>query len=91
LVVRDGATYSTTTRLTLTAAEVRRLDRVRAHIEAGIRVCTDQRALTGGPARSERAQPHFVCWSGNDNLSIYTLKRVLSCKGRSCVLPALER
>jgi DDE superfamily endonuclease len=39
LVVRDGATYFATHRLTLPAAAVRRLYRVRAHIEAIFRAC----------------------------------------------------
>ena len=42
LVVRYGAAYYATSRLTLAAAEVRRLDRFRAQIEEGIRVCNDQ-------------------------------------------------
>ena len=43
MVVRYGAKYDATNHLTLPAAEVRRLYRVRAHIEAGMRGCKDQR------------------------------------------------
>jgi hypothetical protein len=39
LVVRYGAKYFATNRLTLPAVEVRRLYRVRAQIEEVIRVC----------------------------------------------------
>ena len=60
LVVRYGAKYYATNRLTLPAAEVRRLYRVRAQSEEVIRVCKDQRGLTGGHARSERAQLHHL-------------------------------
>jgi hypothetical protein len=102
LVVRDGAKYYTTKGLTLTAAEVRRLYRVRAQIDAVSRVCKDQLALTGCQARSERAQPHhiaccLVAFCGLERerqdrqFSLYKLKRPLSFKGRSCVLPTLER
>jgi hypothetical protein len=102
LVVRYGAKYYTTNRLTLTAAEVRRLYRVRAQIEEVIRVCKDQLALTGCQARSERAQQHHIACClvafcvlererQDRQLSLYKLKRQLSFKGRSCVLPALER
>ena len=55
-LVRDGKKYYATNRLTLPAAEVRRLYRVRTQIEEVIRVCKDQLALTGCQARSERAQ-----------------------------------
>ena len=58
LVVRYGAKYYATNRLTLSAAEVGRLYRVRAQIEEVIRVCKDQLSLTGCQARSERAQQH---------------------------------
>lgn len=102
LVVRHGAKYDATNRLTLPAAEVRRLYRVRSQIEALIRVCKDQLGLSGCQARSERAQRHHslcclvaVCVLERERhdrgLSIYKLKRQLSCKGRSVVLPALER
>jgi putative transposase len=102
LVVRHGAKYYATNRLTLPAAEVRRLYRVRAQIEEVIRVCKDQLSLTGCQARSERAQLHHMtcclvafCVLERERydrgLSIYTLKRRLSCKGHTLVLPALER
>jgi len=102
LVVRYGAKYFATNRLTLPAAEVRRLYRVRAQIEEVIRVCKDQLSLTGCQARSERAQLHHItcclvafCVLERErhdrHLSIYELKRQLSLRGRSCVLPALER
>ena len=55
-LVRYGQKYYATNRLTLPAAEVRRLYRVRTPIEEVIRVCKDQLALTGCQARSERAQ-----------------------------------
>jgi hypothetical protein len=55
-LVRYGQKYYATNRLTLPAAEVRRLYRVRTQIEEVIRVCKDQLALTGCQARSERAQ-----------------------------------
>jgi hypothetical protein len=102
LVVRYGAKYFATNRLTVPAAEVRRLYRIRAHIEEVIKVCKDQLSLTGCQARSERAQQHHItcclvafCILERERqaqgLSIYKLKRQLSFKGRSCVLPALER
>jgi hypothetical protein len=102
LVVRYGKKYYATNRLTLPAAEVRRLYGVRAQIEEVIRVCKDQLGLTGCQARSDRAQQHhMVCclvafcvleWERHDrHLSIYQLKRQLSFNGRSLVLPALER
>jgi hypothetical protein len=101
-IVRYGKKYYATNRLTLSAAEVRRLYRVRAQIEEVIRVCKDQLALTGCQARSERAQLHHIacCLSAfcvlerercDQQLSIYKLKRQLSCQGQSCALPALER
>ena len=62
LVVRYGATYFATNRLTLPAAEVRQVYRIRAQIEEVIRVCTDQLGLSGCQARAERAQlPHMSC------------------------------
>jgi hypothetical protein len=102
LVVRYGAKYYATNRLTLSAAEVRRLYRFRAQIEEVIRVCKDQLTLTGCQARSEKAQQHHItccliafCVLERERhdrgLSIYKLKRTLSFKGRSIVLPALER
>ena len=39
---------------------VRRLYRVRAHMEAVMRACKDQLGLTGCQARSERAQRHHI-------------------------------
>jgi putative transposase len=102
LVVRYGAKYYATNRLMLPAAEVRRLYRFRSQIEAVIRVCKDQLSLTGCQARSERAQVHHItcclvafCVLERERherqLSIYQLKRQLSFRGRSYVLPALER
>jgi hypothetical protein len=102
LVVRYGAKYFATNRLTLPAAEVRRLYRVRAQIEEVIRVCKDQLALTGCQARSERAQQHhFTCClvafcvlereRYDRGLTIYKLRRQLSCHGRTVGLSALER
>ena len=102
LVVRYGAKYYATNRLTLSAAEVRRLYRVRAQIEEVIRVCKDQLGLTSCPARSERAQMHHVtccliafCVLERERhalqRSIYKLKQQLSFQGYSLVLPALER
>jgi putative transposase len=102
LVVRYGAKYYATNRLTLSSAEVRRLYRVRAQIEEVIRVCKDQLSLTGCQARSERAQLHHIscCLVAfcvlererhDQQLSIYQLKRRLSFQGPACALPALER
>jgi putative transposase len=102
LVVRYGKKYYATNRLTLAAAEVRQLYRIRSQIEEVIRVCKDQLALTGCQARSERAQlHHVVCcliafcileWERQKRgLSVYKLKRQLSFQGRSLALPALER
>ena len=102
LVVRYGAKYFATNRLTLPAAEVRRLYRVRAQIEEVIRVCKDQLGLSGCQARSERAQRHHItcclvafCVLERERhdrcLTIYKLKRQLSCRGRTLALPALER
>jgi hypothetical protein len=100
LVIRYGAKYFATQRLTLPAAEVRQLDRVRAQIEDVIRVCQNQRRLTGCHARSERAQPqHSMCClaafgvleheSHARGISLYQLKRRLSFRGHAIVLPAL--
>jgi hypothetical protein len=102
LVVRYGAKYFATNRLTLTAAEVRRLYQVRSQIEEVIRVCKDQLGLNGCQARSERAQQHHFtgcliafCVLERERhdrgLTIYKLKRQLSCHGRIVVLPALEQ
>jgi putative transposase len=101
LVVRYGAKYYATNRLTLPPAEVRRLYRVRAQIEEVIRVCKDQLGLGGCQARSERAQLHHItcCFVAfcvlererqDRGLSIYKLKRHLSFQGPSLALPALE-
>jgi putative transposase len=102
LVVRHGKKYYATNRLTLAAGEVRQRYRVRAQIEELIRVCKDQLGLTGCQARSKRAQTHHItcclvafCVLERERqdrqLSISKLRRQLSCKGRSCALPALER
>jgi hypothetical protein len=102
LVVRHGKKYYATNRLTLTAVEVRRRYGFRSQIEEVIRVCKDQLGLTGCQARSERAQRHHLacclvafCVLERERydrqLSIYKLKRQLSFKGRSHVLPSLER
>jgi Transposase DDE domain len=102
LVVGSGAQYYATNRLTVPAAEVRRLYHVRAHIEEVIRVRNDQLALSGCQARSERAQRHHIacclvafCVLERErherHLSIYKLKQQPSLKGCSLVLPALER
>jgi putative transposase len=101
LVVRYGAKYYATNRLTVPATEVRRLYHIRAQIEEVIRVCKDQLALSGCQARSERAQHHHItcclvafCVLERERhdrqLSIYQLKQQLSFKGRSYALPALE-
>jgi Transposase DDE domain len=102
LVVRHGKQYYATNHRTLAAVEVRPLYRVRAQIEELIRVCKDQLGLAGCQARSERTQTHHitcclvaVCVLERERqdrrLSIYKLRRQLSCKGRSYALPALER
>jgi putative transposase len=102
LVVRYGAKYYATNRLTLPAVEVRRLYRIRTQMEEVISVCKDQLGLTGCQARSERAQQHhFTCClvafcvlereRHDRGLTIYKLKRQLSCHGRTVVLQALER
>jgi putative transposase len=102
LVVRYGAKYFATNRLTLPAAEVRRLYRIRAQIEEVIRACKDQLGFNGCQARSERAQLHHLtcCLVAfcvlererqDQGLTIYKLKHHLSCQGRMRALPALER
>jgi hypothetical protein len=93
LVVRYGAKYYATNRLTLSAAEVCRLYRVRSQIEEVIRVCKDQLALIGCQARSERAQQHHIicCLVAFCVLEWERHDRQLSFKGRTHVLPALER
>jgi hypothetical protein len=102
LVVRYGAKYYATNRLTLADTEVRRLYHFRAGIEEVIRVCKDQLGLTGCQVRSARAQLHHItcclvafCVLERErhdrSLTIYKLKRHLSYHGRSVGLPALER
>jgi putative transposase len=102
LVVRYGAKYYASNRLTLRAAEVRRLYQFRTHIEEVIRVCKDQLGLSGCQARSVRAQRHHLscCLVAccvlererlDQGLTIYKLRRQLSCRGHTLVLPALER
>ena len=102
LVVRYGAQYFATNRLTLPAAAVRRLYQVRAQIEEGIRVCKDQLGRNGCQARTERAQRHHLtcclvafCVLERERqdrgVTIYTLKRQLSCQAPMLALPALER
>jgi putative transposase len=102
LVVRYGAKYYATNRLTLAAAEVRRLYAFHAQIEEVIRACKDQLGLSGCQARSARAQLHHMtcCLVGfcvlerarhDRQVSLYQLKRRLSFTGRSLALPALER
>jgi Transposase DDE domain len=102
LVVSYGAKDYATTRLTLPAAEVSRVYRGRTQIEEVIRVCNDQLGLTGCQARSARAQWHpLACClvaccvlereRHDRQLSIYKLKRQLSCRGRCYILPALEQ
>jgi putative transposase len=93
LVVRYGAKYYATNRLMLSAAAVRRLSRCRSQIEEVIRVCKDQLSSTGCQARSERAQLHRIScclvafWVSERERH----ERQLSFRGRSFVLPALER
>jgi hypothetical protein len=102
LVVRYGAKYYATNRLTLPATEVRRLCRFRAQIEEVIRVCKDQLGLSGCQARSARAQRHHItcclvafCILERERhdrgLSIYKLTRQLSCHSGTAALPALAR
>jgi putative transposase len=102
LVVRYGAKYFATNRLTLPAAEVRRRYRIRAQIEEVIRACKDQLGFNGCQARSEQAQLHHLtgCLVAfcvlererqDQGLTLYKLKRHLSCQGRRHALPALER
>jgi putative transposase len=102
LIVRHGKKYYATNRLTLPAAQVRRLYGIRAQIEEVIRVCKDQLGLSGCQVRSARAQLHHIscCLAAfcvlererhDRNLSIYKLTRLLSFKGPSVALPALER
>ena len=101
-IVRHGKQYYATHRLSLAAAEVRRLYGFRSQIEEVIRVCKDPLGLTGCQARSERAQRHHLacrlvafCVLERERydrqLSIYKLKRQLSFKGHSHTRPSLER
>ena len=101
-MVRYGQKYYATNRLKLPATEVRRVYRLRTQIEDVIRVCKDQLRLTGCQARSERAQQHHItccvvafCVLERERydrpLSIDQLKRQLSFRGPSVVLPARER
>jgi putative transposase len=102
LVVRYGAKYFATNRLTLPAAEVRRLYQVRAQIEEIFRACKNQLGRNGCQARTERAQLHHLtcCLVAfcvlererlDQGLTIYNLRRQLSCRGHMLALPALER
>jgi Transposase DDE domain len=102
LVVRDGAKYFATNRLTLPAVEVRRLYRVRSQIAEVMKVCKDHLGVSGCQARSARAQVHHVtcCLAAfyvleqerhDRDLTIYKLKRRLSYQGPTLPLPALER
>jgi len=102
LVVRYGAKYYATNRLSLPAAEVRRLYRMRAQIEEVIRACKNQLGFNGCQARSVRAQLHHLscclvafCVLERERhdrgLTIYKLKHQLSYQGRRLALPALER
>ena len=102
LVVRYGATYFATHRLRRPATEVRQRYRLRSQIEEVICVCTDQLGLSGCRARSKQAQAHHIidcliafCVLERERhergLTIYKLKQLLSCHGRTIVLPALQR
>jgi hypothetical protein len=102
LVVRYGAKYFATNRLTRPAAQVRRLDQVRAQIEEVCRAGKDQLGFKGCQARSERAQLHHLtcCLVAfwvlererlDQGLTLYNLRRQRSCRGPILTLPALER
>jgi Transposase DDE domain len=93
LVGRYDAKDYATNRLTLAAAEVRRLYAVRTQIEEVIRACKNQLGLSGCQARSERAQLHHMtcCLVAfavlererhDGRVSIYQLRRRLSFKGQ---------
>ena len=67
-----------------------------------MRVCTEQRGLSGGQVRSIRTQPNPIsgCLAAccvlererhDRHLSISRRKRLLRFQGRSVALPALER
>jgi hypothetical protein len=64
LVVRYDAQYDATNRLTLTAAEMRRMFQFRAQIEEVIRALKDQLGLTRSQAYSERAAELSHLWFG---------------------------
>ena len=102
LVVRDGAKYDATNRLTLSTVEGRQSSRSRAQSAAVIRVCKDPLRLSGCQARSARAQVHHLTcglvafWvlereRQDQGRTLYKLKHQLSCRGRTAILPALER
>jgi hypothetical protein len=102
LVGSDGAKDDATTRRPLPAAEVRRRCQRRAHIAAVIRVCNDQRGLSGCHARSERAPwppssgGFLACGVREGERQerggrIDHRKRRLSGQGRSMTRPARER
>jgi hypothetical protein len=102
LVVRDGAKSYATNRLTLTAAEVRRLYRFRSPMEEGIKVWKSQLGVAGCQVRSQEAQAHHLACClvafcvlererHDRSLRIYKLKQRLSSRGRSFSLSALER
>jgi DDE superfamily endonuclease len=102
LGVRDGKQDDATHRLSLSAAEGRRRSQLRSQIAEVSRGCKDQLGVTGCQARSERAPlQHFpgcvvACCvleraRQDRGLTIYKLKRQLSCHARTVALPALER
>lgn len=102
LVVRHGAKYYATNRLSLTAPEVRRLYRYRSQMEEVMKVCKNQLGIMGCQARSQEAQAHHLTCclvafcvlereSHDRHLSIYKLKQRLSSRERPFSLPALER
>jgi hypothetical protein len=93
LAVGYGAKYYATNRLMLSAAELRRLYRVRSPIEAVIKVCQEQLGLTGCRARSERAQRHHLtrCLVACCGLERERHERQLSFRGPSGDLPTLEQ
>jgi hypothetical protein len=101
-VVRYETKYYTSTRQTLSAAEVRQLSGIRGQIAGGIRVCKDQWGLTGCLAPWHRAQQHHMacCLVAfcvleraryDQGLCIDKRRRQLSFKGLSCVIPPLDR
>jgi hypothetical protein len=102
LVVRSGATDVATPRLTLPAADVRRLSRVRAPREEVLRVGKAPLGLRGGQARSVRAQLHqMTCCvvacgvlereRQPRGLRLDNLTRPLSCRGQAVLLSALAQ